>query len=466
MSLSEPFDVTAGQAAPLDWTAAAREAVGYFKDLLRFDTTNPPGNERPAATYIAAILAREGIPFQILHADGDPSRANVVARLTGSGARAPLLLSGHLDVVPAEAGKWLYPPFSATEAGGYIWGRGALDMKNMVAMSLMTLVLLKRRRIALDRDVVFAAVADEEAGSKKGSLFLVDRFPELVRAEFVLTEVGGHTLHVGRGRFYPVQVAEKGICWFEISAEGHPGHGSMPHPHNALARLARAIVALSTTRLPQHNTPVVEGFVRALATRAPFVQAQLLPLLLRPMFSSALLGALEKPNRNPEQAMGLNAMLRNTASPTILSGGNKINVIPSEARVMVDGRMIPGQTVDSFLAEIRQVVGDGVRLTVLDQHEGTVFDSKTELYDAITSTLRRHDPEGVAVPYMIPGFTDAFAYQKLGATCYGFSPVQLDETINFSRLYHGHDERIPVSGFTWGLRVLFDLVRDFCGARG
>jgi acetylornithine deacetylase/succinyl-diaminopimelate desuccinylase-like protein len=466
MSLSAPFDVTAAPAAPLDWTAAAREAVGYFKDLLRFDTSNPPGNERPAAQYIAAILTREGIPFQMVHADGDPSRANIVARVAGSGAKAPLLLSGHLDVVPAEAGKWIYPPFSATEAGGYIWGRGALDMKNMVAMSLMTLVLLKRGRVALDRDVVFAAVADEEAGSKKGSLFLVDRFPELVRAEFVLTEVGGHTLHVGRGRFYPVQVAEKGICWFEISAEGDPGHGSMPHPHNALARLGRAIVALAKTRLPQHNTPVVEGFVRALAMRAPFVQAQLLPLLLRPMFSSALLGALEKPNRNPEQAMALNAMLRNTACPTIVAGGNKVNVIPSEAKVTVDGRMIPGQTVDSFLAEIRQVIGDGVRLTVLDQHEGTVFDSRTELFDAIASTLRRHDPEGVAVPYMIPGFTDAFAYQKLGATCYGFSPVQLDETINFSRLYHGHDERIPVSGFTWGLRVLFDLVRDFCGARG
>ncbi|HET6283803.1 MAG TPA: M20/M25/M40 family metallo-hydrolase [Polyangia bacterium] len=466
MSVSEPFVAPARSAGALDWTATAREAIGYFKDLLRFDTTNPPGNERPAAQYIAAVLAREGIPFKMVHGEDDPTRANVVARLPGAGAKAPLLLSGHLDVVPAEAGKWLYPPFSATEAGGYIWGRGALDMKNMVAMSLMTMLLLKRQRVALDRDVVFAAVADEEAGSSKGSLFLVDRFPELVGAEYVLTEVGGHTLHVGRGRFYPVQVAEKGICWFEISAEGQPGHGSMPHPDNALARLARAIVALSTTRLPQHNIPVVEEFIRVLATRAPFVQAQLLPLLLRPMLSSALLGALGKPNRNPEQAMGMNAMLRNTASPTIVSGGNKINVIPSEASVKVDGRMLPGQTVDSFLAEIRRVVGDGVRLTVLDQHEGTVFNAKTELFAAIAATLRRHDPEGVAVPYMIPGFTDAFAYQKLGATCYGFSPVQLDETINFSRLYHGHDERIPVSGFTWGLRVLFDLVRDFCGARG
>lgn len=458
--------MTLGGATEPDWTRTAGEAIGYFKDLLRFDTTNPPGNERPAAQYIAAVLAREGIPYQLVANDGDPSRANIVARLSGTGAKAPLMLSGHLDVVPAEAHKWQFPPFAATESDGYIWGRGAIDMKNMVAMSLMTLVMLKRQGIPLERDVIFAAVADEEAGSTQGSLFLVDRFPELVRAEYVLTEVGGHTLHVGNARFYPVQVAEKGICWFEISAEGQPGHGSMPHPHNALARLARAIVALSNTRLPQHNTPVVEGFIRALASRAPFVQAQLLPLLLKPTLSSALLNFLEKPNRNPEQAMGLNAMLRNTASPTMLSGGHKINVIPSQAAVKVDGRTIPGQTLDTFLAEIRQVVGDGVRMTVLDQHDGTVFDANTELFAAIGATLERHDPGAVAVPYMIPGFTDAFAYQKLGATCYGFSPVQLDATINFSRLYHGHDERIPITGFTWGLRVLFDLVRQFCGARG
>jgi acetylornithine deacetylase/succinyl-diaminopimelate desuccinylase-like protein len=449
-----------------NWASTTTEAVGYFTDLLRFDTTNPPGNERPAAEYIAGVLAREGIPFQVVAAEGDPSRANIVARLKGAGSKAPLLLSGHLDVVPAEASRWRHPPFSATVADGFIWGRGAIDMKNMVAASLMTLILLKRQRVALERDVIFAAVADEEAGSKKGSLFLVERHPELVRAEFVLTEVGGHTLHVGRGRFYPIQVAEKGICWFEISADGAPGHGSMPHPHNAVARLARAIAALSSMRLPQHNTPVVEGFIRAMASRAPFPQAQLLPLLLRPLLSGALLRALAKPTRNPEQAVALGAMLRNTASPTMLRAGHKVNVIPSEATVTVDGRTLPGQTLDGFLAEIRRVVGDDVRLTVLDQHDGAVFQTKTELFSAIVDVLSRHDPSGVAVPYMIPGFTDAFAYAKLGATCYGFSPVLLDDTVNFSRMYHGHDERIPVSGFAWGLKVMFDLVREFCRARG
>jgi acetylornithine deacetylase/succinyl-diaminopimelate desuccinylase-like protein len=383
-----------------------------------------------------------------------------VARLPGSGAKPPLLLSGHLDVVPAEAGRWQHPPFAAVEADGYLWGRGAIDMKNMVAMSLMTLVLLKRQGAALDRDVIFAAVADEEAGCRHGSLFLVEKHPELVKSEYVLSEVGGHTMHLGTARLYPVQVSEKGLCWFELQAEGPPGHGSMPHPHNAVARLARAIVALSQARLPQHNTEVVSRFVRTMAAKAPFPQNRLLPLLLNRAFSGALTRRLE--TRNLEQALGLNAMLRNTASPTMLDAGKKINVIPSAAAVRVDGRLIPGQTLDAFLAEVRAVVGDDVRLTVLEDHPGLTFDSKTALFTAIAQVIERHDPGAIPVPYMIPGFTDAFAYQRLGAVCYGFSPVRLDPDVSFSRMYHGHDERVPVAGFGWGLRVLYELVRDFC----
>ena len=445
----------------LDWGRTTAEALDCLKALLRFDTSNPPGNERPAAEYLAGLLAREGIEPQLR--ESAPGRTNLVARLRGSGQKGPLLLSAHLDVVPAEAERWRHPPFGAVEEGGHLWGRGALDMKNMAAMSVATLIALKRQGVALERDVIFAAVADEEAGARQGSLFLVERHPELVRAEYVLTEVGGHTLHVGQARLYPVQVSEKGICWFEIQAEGPPGHGSMPHPHNAVARLARAIAALAEARLPQHNTAVVEGFVRALAARSPFPQSRLLPLLLNRRLSAPLLGRLQ--GRNPDQAIALGAMLRNTVSPTMLAAGKKINVIPSAATVQVDGRIIPGQTLDGFLAEIRAVVGDDVRLSVLDEHPGTTFEAKTELFSAIGAVLERHDPGAVAVPYMIPGFTDAFAYRQLGATCYGFVPVQLDPSLNFSRLYHGHDERIPIAGFSWGVRVLYELVRDFCAHR-
>jgi acetylornithine deacetylase/succinyl-diaminopimelate desuccinylase-like protein len=205
---------------------------------------------------------------------------------------------------------------------------------------------------------------------------------------------------------------------------------------------------------------VASAFIRALAARVPFPQSRALALLLRPSLSPLLLGWLE--GRNLEQALPLNAMLRNTASPTMLSGSGKINVIPAAATVGVDGRILPGQSVAGFLDEIRRVVGNDVRLTVLDEHEGTTFETRTTLFDAILAVLARHDPGATAVPYMIPGFTDAFAYRKLGATCYGFSPVQLDATVKFSQMYHGHDERIPAQGFAWGLRVLYDLVHDFC----
>ena len=211
-------------------------------------------------------------------------------------------------------------------------------------------------------------------------------------------------------------------------------------------------------------TPVVEGFLRTLAAGAPFPQRKLLPLVLVPGLAGTLLSALEK--QNLEQAIGINAMLRNTASPTMLEAGKKVNVIPSRATARVDGRIVPGQTLEQYLAEVQRVVGPDVRINVLDHHDGTVFDAATPLYDTITRVLARRDPGGVAVPYMIPGFTDAKAYARLGTICYGFAPVKFDPThdVNFSRMYHGHDERVPVQGLKWGLRVLYEAITGFCGA--
>ena len=335
-------------------------------------------------------------------------------------------------------------------------------MKNMVAMSLMTIVMLKRAGVPLARDVIFAAVADEEAGSKHGARFLVERHPDLVRAEYVLNEIGAYTFYVGDAIFYPIQVAEKGICWFELTAEGTAGHGSMPRPDNAVVRIARAIEALGTVRLPFHAVPVVETFVRGLVERAPALAQKAAPLLVRPAFARLLLSLVRR--QDPEQAIALEALLRNTASPTVLKGGRKVNVIPSSASVLVDGRMLPGQTVDAFLAEIQRVVGDDLRVDVLEHHEGQVFRTDTPLFAAIGSAIERHHPGAIAVPFMIPGFTDSHAYAALGATCYGFAPVKMPRGMNFTSLYHGHDERIPIEGFAWGLRVLVDLVHEFCRA--
>jgi acetylornithine deacetylase/succinyl-diaminopimelate desuccinylase-like protein len=443
----------------IDWDRAGAEALGLLKDLVRIDTTNPPGNERPAVDYVAGVLSREGIDYQVL--ESEPARASLVARLRGSGTKSPLLLSAHLDVVPADREHWTHDPFGAEEADGCVWGRGTLDMKNMAAMSLALLLGLRREQVALDRDVIFAAVADEEAGSRHGSVFLVDRHPDLVRAEFVLTEVGGYSMQVGATRFYPIQVSEKGVCWFELVATGEPGHGSMPHPRNAVVRLARAIRDLGSTRLPQHNTPVVERFMRRLAEAAPSPARHLLPWLLNPTLSPTLLGLLARFDLG--QAIGLNAMLRNTVSPTMLEAGRKVNVIPARAAARLDGRIIPGQKLEDFLGEVRRVAGSDLDLRVIEHHEGCVFDSETELFETLSNVLREHDPRAVPVPFMVPGFTDAFAYAKLGAVCYGFVPLQLPPELPFTRLFHGHDERVPVEGFRWGLRVLYDVVTRFCG---
>ncbi|HEX4476067.1 MAG TPA: M20/M25/M40 family metallo-hydrolase, partial [Polyangiaceae bacterium] len=271
---------TSAAVSAIDWQAMGREAVAHLKALIRLDTTNPPGNERIATDYIAGVLDREGIRYDVV--ESAPTRASLVARLGGNGKKAPFLLNAHTDVVPVEQSRWRHEPFSGEEHEGCVWGRGAIDMKNMAAMSLTILVVLRRLGVPLDRDLIFAAVADEEAGSRLGSRFLVEAHPELVRAEYVLNEIGGYSYYFGDAVFYPIQVAEKGICWFELVAQGTAGHGSMPRPDNAVVRIGRAIEALGRVRLPQHNTPVVESFLRRLAEQASFPQSKAMPLLLSP----------------------------------------------------------------------------------------------------------------------------------------------------------------------------------------
>jgi acetylornithine deacetylase/succinyl-diaminopimelate desuccinylase-like protein len=429
-------------------------AVAHLKALLRIPSVNPPGGEGPCVEYIARVLSEHGIEHTVVHSPA--GRANVVARVRGTGRARPLLLNAHLDVVPVDRDKWSRDPFGAEEADGCIWGRGAIDMKNMAAMSLATLVSL--RGSALERDVIFAGVADEEAGSEHGALFLCNERKDLVDCEYVLGEGGGHTLHVGKRQVCPIQVAEKGICWFTLTAHGEPGHGSMPHPENAVVKLARAIERLGTVKLPPHVHPVVEQFLEQLAGGA----GPAVPALLNPLLANHLLGVLER--LDPSRARGVGAMLRNTVSPTMLEAGQKVNVIPSKASAHLDGRVIPGQTIEQFLAEIRRVVGPDLDITVHREHEGVVFSSDTPLYTAIARSVNRHAPEATVVPYMIPGFTDAFAYARLGATCYGFAPVKLPKDLDFAKMFHGHDERIPVDGFVWGTNLLAELVADFCKA--
>jgi len=444
----------AGQAHP----SAGDEALEHLRALLRINTTNPPGGESVAAAYLADSLRADGIePILIEKQKG---RGNVIARLKGTGEAAPLLFGGHLDVVEADAACWTHPPFSADCVGGFVWGRGAVDMKNMVAQSMTVLKLLKRTGVRLRRDVIFAGVADEEAGSDLGARFLVEEHPDLVRAEYALGEVGGFSMHMSGRTFFPIQVAEKGLCWVRLRARGTPGHGSMPREDNANVRLARAIAKLGRKRLPQHTTPHVVEFVRRVGAELPLAPRVLLRRLLDPRTASAALRIL--PDRSVARSFA--AVLSNTASPTILRGGSKVKVIPGEATCDLDGRLLPGQTESSFVAELRQVVGRDLEIEVLRSTRAIATSPATPLYDVICRVLERHAPGAHAVPYLMPGFTDAQYWSRLGTRCYGFSPLRFDPKSNlrFADLFHGDDERIPVEGFKWGLGVLYDVVRDFC----
>ncbi|MGH2594043.1 MAG: M20/M25/M40 family metallo-hydrolase [Anaerolineae bacterium] len=432
------------------------EAVRHLQALLRIDTTNPPGNELAAAEYLAGVLRGEGYDPIVLEAA--PRRGNLIARYAGDGSAAPLLLYSHTDVVPAEPGKWQHPPFAGEIADGSVWGRGALDMKGMVIMELMTLLLLKRNGDALRRDVIYAATADEEIDSDVGAGWLVTQRPDLVRAEYGLSEFGGYSMHIAGRRFYPVMTAEKGVCWMKIRAHGRPGHGSVPQDDNAVLELARAIDRVAGRPLPLHVTPTAAEFIRRVADALDRPHSIRLRALLNPITHH--IAATRMPGDGLGE--GLRASLHNTVSPTQLTAGLTTNVIPSEAEATLDGRLLPGFDCDSFLAELRPRLGDRIEISIDHFSPPLEVPADTPLFRAIESNLRRRDPGGIVVPYMLSGATDAKLFSQLGIRCYGFSPLKLRPDEPFDRLIHAHDERLSIDALSFGVQVLYETVRNFC----
>jgi acetylornithine deacetylase/succinyl-diaminopimelate desuccinylase-like protein len=429
------------------------EAIRLCQALLRIDTTNPPGRERPAADLVAGELADAGLEPRVL--ESLPGRANVIARLRGTGEKPPLLLTAHLDVVEADPTGWSHPPFAGELADGCLWGRGAIDMKNMVAMSVAVMCRLAREKRRPERDLIFAAVADEEAGSDLGAGWLVANHPDLVRAEYALGESGGFTTYVGGAVQYPVQVAEKGYVWLKARVRGTPGHGSMPRPDSAVVKLAAAIARLGAARLPTHMVQTVKDFVEAGARKAPAA--------LRPLLTPRLLPLLVRILPDPGLRRAMGAMLANTASPTVVRAGSKINVIPGLAECEIDGRTLPGQTSEDLLRELHAVMGKDVELEIMRQAPAVVTEpAVSPLYDVIREVIERREPGASVVPYLMPGFTDAKCFTRLGTKWYGFSPVKLPRGLRFADLYHGNDERIPVDGLRWGTEVLNEVVSRFC----
>jgi len=433
-------------------------AIKHLAALIRIDTTNPPGNETPAAEYLAEMLRSAGLEPKLVGAE--PSRQNVIARLRGDGSRAPLMLAAHLDVVPAERDKWRHDPFGGEIHDGYLWGRGAIDMKQMAVMSTLVMMRLAKDGVPLERDVILAGVADEEAGCDLGSKWLVDQHPELVTAEYVLGEAGGFTVHLGGSELYPIGIAEKGVVWMKLAVTGTPGHGSVPRDDNPVARLGGLVSRLGTRRLPQHRTRVADAYLKAVAATQRFPLSVLLPRLHLPALAKAVLDRF--PDRGAANALA--AVLSNTATPTMLRAGDKVNTVPGHAEAFVDGRTLPGMNAATLIAEIRKLTADlgDFEVEVLKEMPPVETTADTPLWRVIDQVMAREAPRGALVPMLMPGFTDAKQWSRLGAKCYGFMPTRFpDDGTRFSDLFHGHDERIPVDGLAWGVEVLYETVRRF-----
>jgi acetylornithine deacetylase/succinyl-diaminopimelate desuccinylase-like protein len=440
-----------GETMPphLDWTAIQDEAVRLLQALIRFDTTNPPGNETHAAQFIAAELRAAGYEPTVL--ESAPGRGNVIARLRGSGR--PLLLFGHLDVVPAEPQYWTHPPFEGIIADGFIWGRGALDMKNIVATQLATMLALKRADVHLKRDIIYAATADEETGGKWGVEWLLDNHADVLDAEYALTEFGGFSMQVGTQRFYMCQTGEKGGVRIKMRTKGRPGHGSMPHTDSAILRLSEAVVKLGRTPTPLHVSPTARAMIEGMARFQPAAMG-----LLSPETNQQVLAQLA-----PDQALMFNAMLRNTISVTRLNAGYKDNVIPGSAEATLDCRLVPGQTDKDMMREIQKIVGPEIELEGIVLSSGAESDIDTPLFEAMVRNLKRYDPEATVVPLLMVGGTDGRFLGARGINYYGYSPIRMPAGLKFMELIHSHNERIPVDAFREGVQVFAETVLDFCG---
>lgn len=439
------------------WEQRSQAAVEDLRTILKIPSINPPGGEGPVADFLEERLRATGAEVHRLESDGRP---NLVARLKGRGAQEPLLLTGHMDVVPVEPEHWRHDPFGGHDEGGYLYGRGAIDMKNMVIQCLHVFELAAAADVAPAGDLIVAFVSDEEEGCTHGSQFLVEQHPELVQAGWMLGEVGGFTQDIGDKRYYPVQIAEKGTARLKLTARGEPGHGSTPHDANAIVRLAEALQILGRKRLPVHVTDPFREFIDALAPTQPHGARQLLRALLSPTMAPTI---IDKILPNKSLAATLAANLSNTVTPTMLEAGMKINLIPGQATALLDGRLLPGQRATDLVSEVRALIGSHIEIEVLDTLPGRAGTADDPMMEAIIQTLGRHDPHGIPLPTMIPGFTDARWFGQLGMACFGFSPLQFPsaDKVVFRELFHGHNERIHIDGFRWGLGALWDHVARF-----
>jgi acetylornithine deacetylase/succinyl-diaminopimelate desuccinylase-like protein len=428
-------------------TPAGEEAVRFAAELIRIDTTNRGGGdarERPAAEYVAARLAEAGLEPELL--ESAPGRANVVARISGSGTGAgALLLHGHLDVVPADPSAWSVHPFAGEIRDGVLWGRGAVDMKNADAVLIALASQWARDGRRPRRDIVLAFTADEEDTAEFGAQWLVERHPELFEGcTEAIGESGAFTFHAGPGlRLYPIASAERGTAWLKLTARGRAGHGAKPNQENAVTRLAEAVSRIGAYRWPVRLIPTVRAAVDAIAAA---VGAEL-PALDGELTAEELLAPL-----GPAAAL-VAGTVRNSANPTMLQAGYKLNVIPGEAVAYIDGRVLPGFS-DEFRSTLDELTGPNVTWEYAHQEIPLEAPLGAPVMASMAQALLTEDPGSTIVPYCMSGGTDAKQFARLGMTCYGFTPLVLPEGYDYNAMFHGTDERIPLSALDAAVRIM------------
>ena len=439
------------------------EVTHFLSEMIRINTTNPPGNETAATKYVAENLGGEG--FECEFFESAPERGSVITRLKGTGEKPSLLLLSHLDVVAADAKEWSVDPFGGVVKDGFVWGRGALDMKGMTAVEVMVMKLLKRNSVKLRGDVVLAATADEEQGGLSGADYLLRNYPEKIFAPYVLNEGGGLAVPTRNGNVFTVQTAEKGILWFKVKAKGVPGHGSMPNvADNAIMRMNKVIEKLGNYRLQVSLVPTVKRFLEEMAREDVLLQEPFSRLLANPEFSDQILDELAK--TAPQLAEEIRPRLRMTIAPTIIRGGVKENIIPSECETVFDCRILPGQESAQAIGLIKELLGevDSEKLMFegLQVQEPSESEAETPLYDAIAAVLREFEPNCGVTPMLTTGGTDSRFFRRMGSVCYGFQPMYPEVSSGkVIKREHGIDERISIENLVFGTSVLYETVKKF-----
>jgi len=421
--------------------------------LIRFDTTNPPGNEAECIGFVRGVLEDAGCETELYAKD--PGRPNLVSRLRGAGKSPPLLIQGHVDVVTTSGQTWQRPPFGGELADGEVWGRGAIDMKGPMAMYISAFVRAARGEFEHPGDLILVVLADEENGGDFGAKFLVEDHAHLFEGvRYALGEAGGVSRTIAGKRFYPIQVAEKQICWLKATVRGPGGHGAMIQRGGTMARLGRMLSDLDRERMPIHVTPIVRRMIEMVAGELRRPKRDLVLQLLRPAVADRVLPGLG------ENVRPIEGLLRNTINATIVHGGEKVNVVPSQIDLELDGRLLPGFGPDDLIAEVRQLIGDDIELELV-RHDSGPSEQDYAHFDMLGGVLRELDPEGIPMPLLQGGVTDACFFARLGIQTYGFMPMRLADDFPLLKLVHAADERIPVAALEFGTEAVCRALQRF-----